>query len=156
MTFENHFIFRTATKKEIPRIVELKIAMFRDSGAFNLLSEDAFDIIVEDYRKLYDRDEAIHFVAVYESTIIATAGAFLKSDFPYRYFKVPFYGFIGDVYTESAYRRQGLAHRLSEMAVDWLKSKEITMVKLLTSAEGRPIYERLGFESSNEMVLLCE
>ena len=130
--------------------------MFRDSGAFNLLSEDAFDIIVEDYRKLYDRDEAIHFVAVYDSTIIARAGAFLKSDLPYRYFKVPFYGFIGDVYTESIYRRQGLAHRLSGMAVDWLKSKEVAMIKLLTSTEGRPIYEKLGFESSNEMVLLCE
>ena len=30
------------------------------------------------------------------------------------------------------------------------------MIKLLTSAEGRLIYEKLGFESSNEMVLLRE
>lgn len=156
MTIENHFTFRPATKKELPRIVELKVAMFRDVGASNLLSEDAFNIIVEDYRKRYDRDEAIHFVAVCDSTIIAMAGAFLKSDLPYRYFQTPFYGFIGDVYTESTYRRQGLAHRLSEMAVDWLKSREVAMIKLLTSAEGRSLYEKLGFKSSNEMVLLCE
>ncbi len=148
--------FRAALKKELPRIVELKVAMFRDVGASNLLSEDVFDIIIEDCRKLYDRDEAIHFVAVCDSTIIATAGAFLKSDLPYCYFQVPFYGFIGDVYTESTYRRQGLAHRLSEMAVDWLKSKEVAMIKLLTSPEGWSLYEKLGFEFSNEMVLLCE
>ena len=30
------------------------------------------------------------------------------------------------------------------------------MIKLLTSTEGRSIYKKLGFESSNEMVLLCE
>ena len=34
--------------------------------------------------------------------------------------------------------------------------KEVAMIKLLTSAEGRLIYEKLGFESSNEMVLLCK
>ena len=130
--------------------------MFRDIGISDLLSEDAFDIIVEDYRGLYDRDEAIHFVAVHDSMIIATAGAFLKSDLPYRYFKVPFYGFIADVYTESIYRRQGLAQRLSGMAVDWLKSKESVMIKLVASAEAQPIYEKLGFQLSGEMVLLCE
>ena len=148
--------FRTALKKELPRIVELKVAMSRDAGASNLLSEDAFNIIVEDYRKLYDRDEAIHFVAVCDSTIIAMAGVFLKSDLLYPYFQAPFYGFIGDVYTEPTYRRQGLADRLSEMAVDWLKSREVAMIKLLTSAEGRSLYEKMGFESSNEMALLCK
>ena len=34
--------------------------------------------------------------------------------------------------------------------------KEVAMIKLLTSAERWLIYEKLGFESSNEMVLLCE
>ena len=156
MTIENHFIFRPATKKELPRIVELKVSMLRDVGASNLLSKDAFDIIVEDYRKLYDRDEAIHFVAVCDSTIIATVGAFLKSDLIYPYFEAPFYGFIGDVYTESTYRRQELAHRLSEMAVDWLRSRNVAMVKLLTTAEGQAIYEKMGFGLSNEMMLLCK
>ena len=156
MTIENHFIFRPATKKELPRIVELKVAMFRDVGASNLLSEDAFGIIIDDYRKLYDRGEAIHFVAVCDSTIIATVGAFLKSDLMYPYFEAPFYGFIGDVYTEFNYRRQGIAHQLIEMAVDWFKSRNVAMVKLLTTPEGRAIYEKMGFGLSNEMMLLCE
>ena len=30
------------------------------------------------------------------------------------------------------------------------------MIKLLTSAEGRAIYEKMGFGLSNEMVLLCK
>lgn len=38
----------------------------------------------------------------------------------------------------------------------WLRSKQFVMIKLLASAEGQLIFEKLGFESSNEMALLCE
>jgi len=81
------------------------------------------------------------------------AGAFLKSDIPYRYFSVPQYGFIGDVYTAEGFRRRGLAKHLSELALCWLGSKDVRMVRLLASEAGRPLYEKLGFTASDEMVL---
>ena len=38
----------------------------------------------------------------------------------------------------------------------WFKSKEVVATKLLALVTGWSLYEKLGFESSNEMVLLCE
>ena len=129
--------------------------MFQELGGIESVREGVLDIVVNDYRKLYDNGTAIHFVAVFNSKIIAMSGAILKSDIPYRYFKVPFYGFIVDVYTDPKHRETGLATRLTKEVVGWLKSKGVTRIRLLASEAGRPIYEKLGFESSNEMILRC-
>ncbi len=62
-------------------------------------------------------------------------------------------GNILNVYTNAAYRRQGLARRLMEIALEWCKTNAIRAVILHSSKEGRPLYENLGFRSTNEMRL---
>jgi len=37
--------------------------------------------------------------------------------------------------------------------LDWIKQQGLRSVNLHASDEGRPLYERLGFESTNEMRL---
>ncbi len=37
--------------------------------------------------------------------------------------------------------------------LDWLKQRGFRAVNLHASAEGRPLYEKLGFEATNEMRL---
>jgi hypothetical protein len=54
-----------------------------------------------EYQGLYADNLAIHFLAVADRQIVAMAGAFIKSDIPYCFFRNPNYGFIGDVYTEA-------------------------------------------------------
>ena len=41
-------------------------------------------------------------------------------------------------------RRQGIATRLMNVALDYLKDKVAT-VKLDATAEGKPVYEKFGF-----------
>ncbi len=48
------------------------------------------------------------------------------------------------VYTESEYRERGIAGKLLDLAVDDLKSKEVTPVYLVTDHIG--FYERYGWE----------
>ena len=103
---------------------------------------------------MYTASIARHFLAKSGATIVGCAGAFLKEDIPFRYFKTSRYGFIGDVYTNPANRGSGIASRLSADALAWLRSQNIGMVRLLASDAGRPIYSRLGFTSSDEMVLI--
>ena len=91
---------------DLARIVELKQKMFEEAGFGHLLSTDFVDIVFEDYKRLYDRAEAAHFLIRVEGRIIGMAGGFVKSDIPYRYLRVPRYGFVGDVYTESTHRRK--------------------------------------------------
>ena len=91
-------LLRCATTQDLPVIVELKLAMFDEAGLMERLAEGAADMILQDYQRLYAEDRAAHFVIEHNGAIVAMVGAFLKSDLPFRYYKTPLYGFIGDVY----------------------------------------------------------
>jgi GNAT superfamily N-acetyltransferase len=56
-----------------------------------------------------------------------------------------------NVYTEPAWRNRGLAGLLMEQVLDWARSSRIDTLVLHASAEGRRLYERLGFVQTNEM-----
>jgi GNAT superfamily N-acetyltransferase len=60
-------------------------------------------------------------------------------------------GLIVNVYTESDWRRQGIAARLMRVVLDWAEARGLRWIILHASAEGRSLYEKLGFEASNEM-----
>ncbi|NMG21210.1 GNAT family N-acetyltransferase [Brasilonema bromeliae] len=63
------------------------------------------------------------------------------------------YGYIWCVYVEPAYRRQGIAKQLTSTTVNYLKAVGCTRVVLNASPSGKPVYEQLGFSSSNAMHL---
>ena len=54
-------------------------------------------------------------------------------------------GWIGMVLVDLQQRRQGIATRLMNVAINYLKGKVAT-VKLDATAEGKPLYERFGFQ----------
>jgi GNAT superfamily N-acetyltransferase len=58
-----------------------------------------------------------------------------------------------NVYTEPAWRRQGVAELLMGRIVAWARSERLDRLVLHASPEARPLYDRLGFEPTNEMRL---
>jgi GNAT superfamily N-acetyltransferase len=62
--------------------------------------------------------------------------------------------FIVNMFTEAEHRRRGLARRLMAAMLDWCRAQDLQAVSLHASAEGRPLYEALGFEPTNEMRLM--
>jgi predicted GNAT family N-acyltransferase len=149
----NNIEYGVAEIDDLPRIVEMKMAMFLEAGHGDLLAKNASTIVLEDYKRLYENKVASHFVARSNGEIVASVGVFIKSDLPFRYYSSPTYGFIGDVYVVKNYRQNGMAMRLSEDALAWLRLNEVKTVRLLASEGARPIYEKLGFMASDEMVL---
>ena len=63
------------------------------------------------------------------------------------------YGYIWNVYVLPKYRRQGIATKLTQAAVDYLKALSCTKAILNASPSGKPVYKKLGFIAGNEMVL---
>jgi GNAT superfamily N-acetyltransferase len=53
---------------------------------------------------------------------------------------------IGMVLTGAAYRGQGLARRLMEHVIEYLRRREVNWIKLDATDMGRPLYARLGFQ----------
>jgi GNAT superfamily N-acetyltransferase len=62
-------------------------------------------------------------------------------------------GYLCNVFTEQAYRGQGLARQMLGMALDECRQRKIRRVALHASEGGRPLYESMGFKSTNEMRL---
>jgi GNAT superfamily N-acetyltransferase len=62
--------------------------------------------------------------------------------------------YVLNVYTEPDHRGRGLATIATRAAIDEALRRRIRVVTLHASDEGRAIYERLGFEETNEMRLL--
>jgi GNAT superfamily N-acetyltransferase len=64
--------------------------------------------------------------------------------------------YIANIYTAPDYRRQKIARRIMETIIAWCRAEGFTAVSLHASPFGRPLYESLGFEPTNEMRLQLE
>ncbi len=146
-------MIREAKKGDISEIALLKLKMFQDVEMEHILRDDFVDKVEKTYLELYHTKKAIHFLLEKDDTIIACGGAFIKEDIPYCFYKKPQYGFIGDVYVEKSYRRNGYGRLLTNCAIDWLKKRNMKRIHLLASDGGKKLYQELGFQGTEEMVL---
>jgi GNAT superfamily N-acetyltransferase len=60
---------------------------------------------------------------------------------------------ILNVYTELEFRKRGIARKIMLTILDWIRKRGLHGVNLHASPEGRSLYEKLGFEATNEMRL---
>lgn len=63
-------------------------------------------------------------------------------------------GYILNVFVEPAYRGRGIAKALTLECMAEAKRRGIGVVALHASKKGQPVYERLGFKTSNEMLFV--
>ncbi len=63
------------------------------------------------------------------------------------------FGYIWGVYVEPEYRRKGIAKKLTNTAIEYLKIIGCTRVILNASPAGKAVYQSLGFVDSNAMHL---
>jgi len=61
--------------------------------------------------------------------------------------------YILNVFVERSHRRRGLARELLRLCLLEARRRNLRVVSLHASSEGRPLYESLGFRSTNEMLL---
>jgi GNAT superfamily N-acetyltransferase len=60
--------------------------------------------------------------------------------------------YMHSIYTEPGSRGNNLASRIVLTALEYCKASGIRRILLSASAAGKPIYERIGFTSSPEMM----
>jgi GNAT superfamily N-acetyltransferase len=95
------------------------------------------------------------FVAEVGGAIVASASCQLHRP-PYPGVLAPGFrqdGYIWGVFVEPAWRRYGLARRLTEATLSHLRGLGCGRAILNASPKGRSLYERMGFQPSNEMRL---
>lgn len=152
---EPDFTIREAAPSELPVVLHHRRSMFRDMGQG---TEEQLDRMVEGARPLLARALADgsyhHWLALDGSGRVLGGGGVLLCPWPANP-KDPCTerAMILNVYTEPEFRRLGVARRIMETILDWIKARGLRSANLHASDQGRALYEKLGFEPTNEMRL---
>jgi GNAT superfamily N-acetyltransferase len=153
---QQQITIREATSQEDSLIAKHFYQMWRDIG----VPDDAINpnwlemtlqFIEQARRDLFYKA----FVAEVDSAVVGSASCQLYSGL-YPNVLIPEYrkyGYIWGVYVEPSYRKQGIAKQLTSATVNYLKAVGCTRAVLNASPLGKPVYETLGFSSSNAMQL---
>lgn len=146
---------REAGPGDLETILHHRRSMFRDMREG---SAEELDRMVEVARPWVARALADgsyrHWVAVDASERVAGGGGVLLSPWPANpHDPCTERAVILNVYTEIEFRRRGIAQRVMQTILAWIKIYGLQSVNLHASEEGRALYEKLGFIQTNEMRL---
>jgi GNAT superfamily N-acetyltransferase len=144
---------RPATLADAPAVVAHRRAMFDAMGFPNREELDLMEVRFAGWVKdKMAKGEYLHWFATdAQGRIVAGAGVWLMEWPPHAIDQSRWRANVLNVYTEPSHRRQGLARRLTQTALDWCRANGIRTFILHASNEGRALYESLGFKATNEM-----
>jgi GNAT superfamily N-acetyltransferase len=89
-----------------------------------------------------------------DGRVVAGGGLVIARFPPGPFDPIPHRAWVFNIYTEPAFRRQGLARQIVETAIAWSQERGFGSLSLHASDYGRPLYELLGFKPTNEMRLM--
>jgi len=149
------FQIREATISDLDYLVDHRRAMFREMGSGDARALAKVDEVSAQYFTQALRNDTYKgWLAVGEGGEVVGGGGIVLAPWP---------GFPGEnlaerawilnMYTEPHARRQGVAKRLLRVMIEWCRAKGFAAVSLHASDLGRPIYESIGFQPTNEMRL---
>lgn len=145
---------RRATPEDAELIVHQRHIMFADN---QLATEARFEEMDQQFLswvrlRLADA-RYVGLLLEEDGQVLAGAGIFF-ADFPPHFLDVqPCRPYLLNFYTAPQARGRGYANLLLRACVDECASRGAKTVVLHASPFGKPIYEKFGFEQTNEMML---
>jgi GNAT superfamily N-acetyltransferase len=146
---------REAAPNESAVILHHRRSMFRDMGEGTVEELDRMVEVAGPWlgRALADGSYH-HWLAWDASGCVAGGGGVLLCPWPANpWDPCTQRAVILNVYTERAFRKRGIARQIMLTILEWLRQQGFRGVNLHASPEGRHLYEKLGFEATNEMRL---
>ena len=156
------FKVRQAETTDIPQLAHHRAAMFRDMGQLAPHLEDGLELATASYlHEAMPRGEYLAWVAEVDgppASVIGGAGVQLRPILPrprpgVEELEPGPEAIVLNVYVEPSWRRRGVAEALMRALLSALAERGIRRVVLHAAADGRRLYERLGFRPTNEMRL---
>jgi len=144
---------RPAIPQDFETVLHHRRRMFEDMGftdppALEAMLASATPLL---RRGLTDGTYRGWLVETPEEGIVAGGGVIILEFQSHPMDPVPRRAWVVNMFTEPGHRRRGLARRLMQAMLAWCRAEGMRFVYLHTSDEGRPLYEGIGFEATNEM-----
>src|SRR5262245_29520958 len=147
------YSIRPATIADIPHIVQHRELMFRDMGVAAEFEEMAAAVELW-LRHAIPSKTYLGWIAQSDAGEIAAGGGLLVIPWPPGPMTMdPRCGFIFNVYTQAAHRKQGLARRLMDAMHDYCRAEGIERVVLNASKFGKPLYDAMGYVVADEPMM---
>jgi GNAT superfamily N-acetyltransferase len=147
-------LIRPATPDDIPELLRHRRGMYEDMGYNDAGTLSVMVSTCKPYLASALANGTLHGWLACAGEKVVAGGVVLVSPWPSH----PYDGqcrraTILNMYTDPPFRRQGIARRLMQTMIDWCGKEGFVHVTLHASDKGRPLYDSLGFEVTNEMRL---
>jgi GNAT superfamily N-acetyltransferase len=155
MTMQSEITIREALPSEFATVLHQRRSMFRDMGEGTIEELDRMEAVAGPWLQRAMADSSYHhWLALDASGHILGGGGVLLCPWPANP-RDPCTqrAIILNMFTEPAFRKRGIARQIMLTILDWIKQQGLHGVNLHASEEGRSLYEKLGFEATNEMRL---
>lgn len=147
---------RRATAKDLPTLVRHRDAMWVEMGR---VAPGQRDPTSKAYGKWLlermRRGTLTAFIATDDESgdVLASGGVWIQEVQPRPGHPLTMWGYVLSIYTEPAARRRGLGRAVVDACIAHAREAGCTRCCLHASDEGRPLYDQLGFEPTEEMWL---
>ena len=145
-------IERKAEARDIPQLVALRKRQLLDEGMEP--DGDLADALRDYFAAGLADGSYVCWVAEAGGEIVATGGVCLYTLPPTDRNPTGRTAYIVCMYTQPDYRRRGLATRLLGRVLDEARARGCAVARLHASAQGRALYESLGFTASTGYMAL--
>ena len=135
--------YRKMTKNDLETFIRMRIAQLREEGATEELD------LVPALRDYYHRHMAdgtfVSWLALDGERIVGTSGMSFVEKPPYFSCPTGRIGLLSSMYTDPAYRRQGIAKELLKRVVEEARAYDCGSVQITASDMGVLLYTDFGF-----------
>jgi GNAT superfamily N-acetyltransferase len=149
------FETRAATAADAEQIAVHRRSMFVEMGQAD---DDRIQAMVEAFipwvRERLADGRYLGWLVSDGEDVVAGGGMLLMDFAPHWRDPQPLRAYLLNFYVSPEARGKGIAYGLLKTAVAEARLRQIKVVTLHASRFGRPLYERNGFEASNEMMLM--
>ena len=152
-----NYKYKKAIIADIDELVKTRIIVLR---AANKLSNDVDMSLVEKesyeyYKSALETGEHVAYLVYDNETFIGAGGVSFYQVMPTYHNPTGKKAYIMNMYTASAYRRQGIAFHTLDLLVKDIRKQGVSQITLEATEMGRPLYEKYGFvKMEDEMELI--
>ena len=152
-----NYEYKKATIADIDELVKTRIIVLQ---AANKLSNDEDMYVVKEesyayYRRALENGEHIADLVYDNGAFIGAGGVSFYQVMPTYHNPTGKKAYIMNMYTASAYRRQGIAFHTLDLLVKDVRKQGVSQITLEATEMGRPLYEKYGFvKMKDEMELI--
>lgn len=145
--------YRIATKDDIDLLMESRLETLKDVN--NLEPGYPFSPdFVDNSRTYFENGDQTTVLALMGETVIGCASMCYINFMPTFSHPTGKRAHLMNVYTNSKYRRQGIAYHMVNMLIDEAKERGVTEISLDATQSGRALYQKCGFVDSTECMVL--